>query len=73
MPKTIFNPVQRIFTRRALVSVIQSHRHGHDGQKPHPQSTRPRSSFPLTLTVGLMTTGVIAIVSLLQLLSSYFG
>ena len=66
-------PIFRIFTRPAAVGVIQSHQHEQDAPNTHPQSARPRSSFPLTLTVGLMTIGVIAIVSLLQLLSSYLG
>lgn len=71
MPKTFTNLVPGSFTRRALVNVVQSHQH--DPSKPQPQSTRPHSGFPLTLTVGLMTIGVILIVSLLQLLSSYLG
>lgn len=72
MTKTIINLVPGIFTRRALVGVIQTHQQDHDG-KDHPPSARPHSGFPLTLTVGLMTIGVIAIISLLQLLSSYLG
>lgn len=73
MPKTVTNLVPAIFTRRALVSAIQSHQHGGDAPKPLPQSTRQQSRFPLTLTIGLMTVGVIVIVSALQLLSSYLG
>lgn len=71
MPRTTLAP--RIFTRRALIGAIPSRQHAHGAQHAHRQGSRQPSSFPLTLAVGLMTIGVILIVSLLQLLSSYFG
>lgn len=73
MPKTMTTLIPGIFTRRALVSVIQSHQHDNEKHPAHPQGSRPRSTFPLILIVGLMTIGVIAVVSLLQLLSSWLG
>ncbi|MGV3548407.1 hypothetical protein [Rhizobium sp.] len=79
MYRTVTNIVPRIFTRRALVGVIQSHQQEQPGDKPadiagpHMPSARRSSAFPLSLTVGLMTIGVIAIVSLLQLLVSWLG
>jgi hypothetical protein len=73
MRKTMTKLIPGIFTRRALVSLIQSHQQDHEKHQAHPQGSRPRSTFPLTLIVGLMTIGVIAIASLLQLLSSWLG
>ena len=63
----------KIFTRRALVSVIESQPHGHDRKPVHRASARPHGKFPLTLVVGLMTIGVILVISLVQLLASWLG
>ena len=70
MPQTNSGPVQRIFTRRALVNIIRSHEHD---REPNPLGARAHSRFPMTLIVGLMTIGVIVLISLLQLLAALIG
>lgn len=58
------------FTRRAIVNIFAAHHHD---REPNPLGSRAHSSFPLTLTVGLMTIGVILLISLLQLLTGSIG
>jgi hypothetical protein len=70
MPHTPSDQARRIFTRRALVNAIHAHAHDRD---PNPLGARARSRFPMTLIVGLMTIGVILLISLLQLLAGLIG
>ena len=56
--------------RHAIVSTPEAHHHD---RGPNPLGNRAHSGFPLTLTVGLMTIGVILLISLLQLLTGYVG
>lgn len=57
-------------TRR---SIIESFQAGQRGQGRHPIGGRTPGKFPLTLTIGLMTIGVIAAISALQLLTTLIG
>ena len=70
MPNTIFDQAERIFTRRALVNTLQSYQHD---REPNPLGARAHSRFPTALIVGLMTIGVILLISLLQLLAALVG
>lgn len=42
-------------------------------QELHPQTVRPHSKFSMLLIVGLMTVGVIALISLIRFLVEAFG
>lgn len=70
MPEMKSHAARQSPTRRAIASAVWAH--GHD-RRPNPLGTRPHSTFPLMLTVGLMTIGVILLISLLQLLTGDAG
>lgn len=70
MPEMKSQPARQILTRRAIANAIWAHDHDREAS---PLGSRAHSSFPLTLTVGLMTIGVILLISLLQLLTGYAG
>lgn len=67
MPEINPHTASQGFTRRAIVNLSWIHR----DRTPNPLGNRAHSAFPLTLTVGLMTIGVILLISLLQLLTGY--
>ena len=70
MPEIKPHTAPQSVTRRAIANVIWMHDHD---REPNPLGNRAHSAFPLTLTVGLMTIGVILLISLLQLLTGYVG
>lgn len=63
-------PPRQSLARRAIVNTFEAH---HGDRAPNPLGSRAHSSLPLILTVGLMTIGVILLISLLQLLTGYVG
>jgi hypothetical protein len=57
-------------TRRSIIDSFQA---GRRDPGRHPIGGRIPGKFPLTLTIGLMTIGVIAAISTLQFLAALFG
>lgn len=57
-------------TRRTIIDSFEASRRDHGR---HPIGGRTPGKFPLTLTIGLMTIGVIATISALQLLATLMG
>lgn len=70
MPEINSHTVRQSVIRRAIINAIWIHDRD---RAPNPLGNRAHSAFPLTLTVGLMTIGVILLISLLQLLTGYAG
>jgi hypothetical protein len=70
MPEIKPHTSRQGITRRAIANAISMHDRD---RAPNPLGNRAHSAFPLTLTVGLMTIGVILLISLLQLLTGYVG
>jgi hypothetical protein len=57
-------------TRRSIVDSFQA---GQCDHRHHPIGGRTTGKFPLTLTIGLMTVGVITAISTLQFLAALIG
>jgi len=57
-------------TRRSIIDSVQA---GQRDRARQPIGGRTPGNFPLTLTIGLMTIGVIAAISALQLLATLTG
>ena len=70
MAQAISNPVRRICMWHPLTNAV--HAPAHD-REPNPLGARAHSRFPMTLIVGLMTIGVILLISLLQILTALIG
>lgn len=70
MSHSKMNQSRWALTRRVIVDSMRA-----GGRKPdrHPIGGRTPGKFPLTLTIGLMTIGVIAAISTLQLLATLVG
>ena len=56
-------------TRRAIVDGVKADRHA----ARRPVAGRVPGKFPLTITIGLMTVGVIVAISTLQVVTALFG